>query len=428
MNIKVALAEPVRSGKLSMPGRDELLTSMTEDVSALVLRTNYQQTLALSLARGAAWRISVPAAADAENLEQRSFSTGRGILPDDMTLGERAKRAEALTRPELSVLLAYAKLTLYSELLDSPVQTILISARDRALFPARSGRAFSEALQITSAPRDHRNTTRHSIINRGGPSLIVRIADQTGATSTAIAQAFAAVRDSYSMTAFNTDIDALDNKVAGDVQLELYRAVQDLLLDPPRLVPAQCRSDARACGNRRALSRRHRRRRCGARKVLSKEISDVRDARQRELLAAKVPKNWPGASPIAGPDICNRYRAGRARSKRPVADVAATYFAVNAHFRIAPLIAARARHSGHRTISIVSRSTAHSIPLRTPSSKINSTIVSGGESGPTAVAPGQGGAAKIDRIRDSIHQIAATGLTLSKLTVAASLLGDLAGA
>ena len=33
------------------------------------------------------------------------------------------------------------------------------------------------------------------------------------------------------MTALNGEIDALDNKISGKLQLELYAAVQDLLLD-----------------------------------------------------------------------------------------------------------------------------------------------------------------------------------------------------
>ena len=41
---------------------------------------------------------------------------------------------------------------------------------------------------------------------------------------------FAAVRDSYDMTALNTAIDGLDNKISG-VPVDLYAAVQDLLLD-----------------------------------------------------------------------------------------------------------------------------------------------------------------------------------------------------
>ena len=39
------------------------------------------------------------------------------------------------------------------------------------------------------------------------------------------------MRDSYGMTALNGEIDALDNKISGKLQLALYQAVQDLLLD-----------------------------------------------------------------------------------------------------------------------------------------------------------------------------------------------------
>src|SRR5439155_19013903 len=63
------------------------------------------------------------------------------------------------------------------------------------------------------------------------PSLVVRIADQTGASAARIAAAFAAARDSFGMTALNAEIDALDNRIPGRLQLELYAAVQDLLLD-----------------------------------------------------------------------------------------------------------------------------------------------------------------------------------------------------
>ena len=39
------------------------------------------------------------------------------------------------------------------------------------------------------------------------------------------------MRDSYGMTTLNTAIDALDNKVPGKLQLDLYTAVQNLLID-----------------------------------------------------------------------------------------------------------------------------------------------------------------------------------------------------
>src|SRR5204862_2397042 len=65
----------------------------------------------------------------------------------------------------------------------------------------------------------------------GGPALLVRIADQPGASPARIAAAFAAVRDSYDMPALNGAIDKLDNRIPAKLQLDLYTAVQDLLLD-----------------------------------------------------------------------------------------------------------------------------------------------------------------------------------------------------
>ena len=99
-------------------------------------------------------------------------------------------------------------------------------------FPAAIAERFPDALEHHRLRREIIATQlANSMINRGGPSLVVRIADATGAAPSAIAAAFAAVRDSYGMTALNSEIDALDNKIPGKLQLELYAAVQDLLLD-----------------------------------------------------------------------------------------------------------------------------------------------------------------------------------------------------
>ncbi|RWC08165.1 MAG: NAD-glutamate dehydrogenase, partial [Mesorhizobium sp.] len=48
VNIKIALASAMRKGSLTRPARNKLLAEMTDEVSALVLFNNYQQTLALS--------------------------------------------------------------------------------------------------------------------------------------------------------------------------------------------------------------------------------------------------------------------------------------------------------------------------------------------------------------------------------------------
>jgi len=155
------------------------------------------------------------------------------FLPDDMEIEERRRRNQGLTRPELAVLLAYAKLSLYSDLLDSPVPDDPYLGRELGrYFPKALAARYPEALEKHRLRREIIATQlANSMINRGGPSLLVRMADETGASAAEIATAFAAVRDSYGMPALNDEINALDAKIPGDLQLQLYAAVQELLLD-----------------------------------------------------------------------------------------------------------------------------------------------------------------------------------------------------
>ncbi len=124
------------------------------------------------------------------------------------SLASAAARSQSLTRPELSVLLAYAKLSLHSELLDVAGAGRSVSRRANCAryFPTAMVEKYPDALAHHRLRRDIISTQlANSMINRGGPALVVRIADQTGASSDKIAAAFAAVRNSYGMTALNTD-------------------------------------------------------------------------------------------------------------------------------------------------------------------------------------------------------------------------------
>ena len=147
VNIKIALSAPVRDRRADARRRATRCSpTMTDEVAALVLRNNYLQTLALSLAerRGL----------EDLGFQQRLMQTleARGVLdraveflPDDMEIAERRRRAQPLTRPELAVLLAYAKLSLYAATCStSRCRTIPISARElEPLFPAGAGRRRS---------------------------------------------------------------------------------------------------------------------------------------------------------------------------------------------------------------------------------------------------------------------------------------------
>jgi len=71
----------------------------------------------------------------------------------------------------------------------------------------------------------------NSMINRAGPAMVVRIKDATGRDTADIAAAFMAVRTIYELPSLWAEIDALDTKIKGSVQLDLYSRTQGLLLD-----------------------------------------------------------------------------------------------------------------------------------------------------------------------------------------------------
>src|SRR6185503_4270657 len=124
--------------------------------------------------------------------------------------------------------------------------------------------------------------------------LVVRIADQTGAAPADIAAAFAAVRDSYGMPELNEEINALDGTVTGKVQLSLYAAVQDLLLD--RLVWFLRNADLSK--GLAGVVEHHREGLAALTKTLDaalpKEAAEARATRKKELTDGGVPDALAG--------------------------------------------------------------------------------------------------------------------------------------
>jgi len=429
VNVKIALALPVRERRLALSERDRLLAELTDEVAALVLRNNYQQPLALSLAE----RRGLEDLGFEQRLMQTLETAGeldRGVefLPDDKEIAERRRRSQALTRPELSVLLAYAKLSLSHDLLESNVPDDPYLGRELGrYFPKAIADRFPEALAQHRLRREIIVTQlTNSMINRGGPSLVVRIADQTGALPALIAAAFAAVRESYDMVALNTAIDGLDNHVAGKLQLDLYAAVQDLLLD--RIVWFLRNVDL--AQGLAAIIEHYR---AGIMAVdaaldraLTGEVATARTAREAELKAAGVPDalarkiaSLPALT--AAPDIV----VVADRTGQNIAEVAATYFAAETFFRLDRIArAARAIKVSDYFDRLALDRALDSIG--DAERRIAAAMSGNGAYGARAV---ESWVAErkvvVGRIRASVHEIASSGLTLSKLSVAASLLGDL---
>ena len=429
VNIKIALMGPERDGRLDAAARNALLVGMTDEVAALVLRNNELQTLALSLAqrRGVgetAFAVRTLQALEAEGRLDRAVE----FLPDDAAIAERLRRGEGLTRPEYAVLLAYAKLSLYDAILASPVPNDPYFDRElQRYFPQALRNQFPDAVKGHRLRREIIATALSNIIvNRGGPSLVTRLIDETGADAATIAKAYAVTRDAFGLMELNLAIDRLAGAIPGQAQLDLYADVQDLLTG--RIVWFIRNLDL--SGSVAPLVARYRDGLAAVMaalpEVLDGQAMRAVDARQAELagygLAPDAARRLASLAVLsAGPDIVRVAEDGG----RPVAGIAATHFALAHQFRLDDLVAAARKVPVDDTFDRVALERAVS-GISTAHRRLTAEVVADVGDGPAAVeawiaARGPG----LARIRQAVETIAGSGLTVSKATVAASLLGDL---
>jgi glutamate dehydrogenase len=232
VNIKIATGEAINRGALKREDRDTLLFAMTDEVASLVLRHNYQQSQAISVAEGQAGE-------EHDRLErfmralERNGRLDRAVeyLPDSLAMRTRGQNRQYLTRPELCTLLSYAKIDLNDEILDSDLP-------DDPLLEGELLRYFPTALREKHEPsiRAHRLRREitalqvvNSLVNRCGPTFVRNMAGRTGAPAAAIARAFAVVRDAWKLRDLWGDIEALDPALKAEAQIRMLVASQRFL-------------------------------------------------------------------------------------------------------------------------------------------------------------------------------------------------------
>ncbi|MGY3602858.1 MULTISPECIES: NAD-glutamate dehydrogenase [unclassified Bradyrhizobium] len=428
VNIKIALARPEREGRLSPNDRNMLLAAMTDEVGALVLRNNYLQTLALSLAERKGLAETGFLTRLMQSLEQRGLlSRAVEFLPDDAAIAERARRGQSLTRPELAVLLAYAKLTLYDDLLVTRVPDDPYLARELSeYFPREVQDKFPAAVEQHRLRREIIATNlANAFVNRGGPACVVRLIDETDADVSTIVMAFVAVDECYGLKRLNDAIDGLDTRIAGQVQLGLYAAIQDLLVSRMlwyvRNVDFKSGLDAviaRFGPSIREIA-------AGLDKTLPDDVQAGRSKRRQDLIDAGVPGELAIEladldALVSAPDIVTVAE----RTGRTIGDAATTFFAAEANFRLDRLIAAARSVSANDNYERLAIDRAVD-QIAAAERRLAADMLATGQCGQQAAGDWLAAHPEATRIRRSVEEIAASGLTLAKLTVAANMLGDM---
>ena len=227
VNIKILLKTVQERTRLTTPERNRLLATMTEDVGQLVLRDNYLQSLAISLLQAtAAERLGEHAhfirSLELDGVLDRALE----YLPSAEEIEDRRRAGQGLVRPELAMVLSYAKIALSAQLIQSdvPEDPYLGLELDR-YFPPRLSRRYGKLLGEHRLKREIIVTaTTNSIVNRMGPTFVARTQQDTGADAATVARAYSIAREVFEVRELWTAIERLDNKVATAVQ---YGMVHD---------------------------------------------------------------------------------------------------------------------------------------------------------------------------------------------------------
>jgi glutamate dehydrogenase len=232
VNIKILLNGIVADGDMTLKQRNSLLVEMTDDVARQVLRDNYLQTQAISLMQAQGGSLLDHQARLMRMLE-KAGRLNRAIeyLPDDEEISARLKAKEGLTRPEISVLIAYSKIWLFDEILESdlPDDPVVIDDLVRYFPPALQDR-FRDQIGSHKLRREIIAThATNSMINRVGGTFVTQIVEKTGMPPSDIARAYLVARDAFGLRDLWHAVEALDTKVDASIQYDMLQEANRLI-------------------------------------------------------------------------------------------------------------------------------------------------------------------------------------------------------
>ena len=153
------------------------------------------------------------------------------FLPDEEEIANRLHLHKGLTRPELSLLLCYGKITYTQALLATSLPGDP-SMLDWAVkyFPDDLQKKYRKEIENHRLRREIVATVvSNSVINRMGPTFIRLTMEKTGADCAAVTNAFMTVQEAFGLIPLWEAIEAQDNKVPALVQLKALRKISRLV-------------------------------------------------------------------------------------------------------------------------------------------------------------------------------------------------------
>jgi len=224
VNIKILLNGLVQNGDLTIKQRNKILYDMTDEVGHIVIEDCYRQTHSLSITelRGGS-QLKEQSQFITELERSGKLDRALEFIPSDEEIAERLALGKGLTRPELSVLLAYSKMVLKEELVCPEItdneyhQTLLIEAFPKQLQDNYSAQMQEHPLRAEIIATKLAN----NIGNDMGFNFVNRMREETGATTSEIANCYAMSSAVFELSDIWKQISDLDNTISTSIQTEM---------------------------------------------------------------------------------------------------------------------------------------------------------------------------------------------------------------
>jgi glutamate dehydrogenase len=232
VNIKILFGELLAKKEITLEKRNTLLEQMTDDVAKLLLRDNFWQNQVISLARSQGFRFLDEQARLMRDLENEGL-LNRALedLPDETELARRMADKQGLTRPELAVLLAYAKIALKQYLIHSEIPDLdLLQPRLLSYFPERLQYLYQEEIKNHPLRREIIAALfTGSIVNRMGITFVHEMKRQLDVEGADVARAYLIVRELLNLMWLWGDLELLEHipqTFQTELMLNIYESVK----------------------------------------------------------------------------------------------------------------------------------------------------------------------------------------------------------
>lgn len=202
VNIKIFLNGLVANGDLTLKQRNQILESMKDEVGSIVIEDAYGQSESISVTEAQGVSLMKEQIRFIHHMEKAGY-LDRALehIPDDETLLERERQGMGLTRPELSVLMAYGKMALKEELASEEIAQDEFHAKQLVnYFPTELRGHYAQ--QMVNHPLRVEiiaTALANQMVNEMGCNFVTRLQEETGSSVVDIANAYAAAREIYGL-------------------------------------------------------------------------------------------------------------------------------------------------------------------------------------------------------------------------------------